>query len=68
MTVTAPNGSVRWTGHGYFSGEKVIIEDVGAVIFAGDDVRRRLPNGHDDVWTVRDPKSSMSVASAPITR
>lgn len=56
MTVVAPDGLIRWKGPGYFSGTKVIVDDVSADVQIGDEVRRRLPNGNDDTWMVEDTR------------
>jgi hypothetical protein len=54
--VISPEGEVRGSAEGIFAGETVMVSDITLQIFAGDEVRRSLPNGSDDVFTVVDPR------------
>ena len=54
--VISPEGDVRCSGSGIFSGETVVVSDERLVVFPNDEIRRRLPNGTDEVFDVVDPK------------
>lgn len=53
--IVSPEGDVRSTGKGVFSGAKVVVFDDKLLVFAGDEIRRTLPNGADETFTVVDP-------------
>ncbi|EQB32540.1 hypothetical protein [Sphingobium ummariense] len=63
--VISPDGEVRSTGKGIFTGNKVIVFDEKLLVFEGDEIRRRLPNGADDTFTVVDPKFFPKMTSIP---
>jgi hypothetical protein len=56
IEVVSPSGEVRCRVKGYYSGEQFIVDDMKADIQPGDEIRRALPNGKDEVFTVEDPK------------
>ena len=56
LEVVSPQGEVRATGRGIFTGSKIIVFDEKLLVFAGDEIRRALPNGSDEAFTVVDPK------------
>ena len=55
VTVVAPDGTERCTVQAYFAGNVFIVEDMSADMQPGDDLRRRLPNGKDDIFRIDDP-------------
>lgn len=55
IEVVAPGGTVRSRVQAWFSGEQFIIEDMGVDVRPGDEIRRPLPNGRDDVYSVTNP-------------
>jgi hypothetical protein len=54
--VVAPDGTVRGSIKGVFDGKMVVVPDSKATILAGDELRRRLPNGTEEAFEVVDPK------------
>lgn len=56
ITIVAPDGSIRCQVRAYFAGNIFIIDDMKADLEPGDELRRVLPNGKDDVYKVDDPK------------
>jgi hypothetical protein len=56
IEVISPEGQVRCVVKGYYSGSQFVIDDMKADVRAGDEIRRKLPNGKDDVFLVEDPK------------
>ena len=48
--VISPEGEVRRGGHGVFTGKQVIVFNGTLHVFVGDEIRRRLPNGADEVF------------------
>ncbi len=63
--VVSPEGEVRATGRGIFSGKQVTVFDGSLLVFPGDEIRRRLPNGADEVFEVIDPKFMEKFHSIP---
>lgn len=55
VRIVAPDGSERCAIQAYFSGNIFIVEDMMADMQPGDELRRRLPNGKDDVYRIDDP-------------
>jgi hypothetical protein len=56
IEVIAPDGKVRCQVKGYYAGTQFAIDDMRADVQVGDEIRRILPNGNDDVFLVVDPK------------
>lgn len=56
LEVVAPDGTVRATARGIFSGKQVTVFDSALTVFVGDEIRRKLPNGTDEAFEVVDPK------------
>lgn len=56
VTIVAPDGAIRCQVTGYYAGSIFTIDDMKADIEPGDELRRVLPNGKDDVFHVDDPK------------
>lgn len=56
ITIVAPDGNVRCQVTAYYAGSIFIIDDMKADLEPGDELRRVLPNGKDDVYRVDDPK------------
>lgn len=55
VTIVAPDGSERCRVTAYFAGSVFIVEDMKAIMEPGDEIRRHLPNGRDDVYRIDDP-------------
>lgn len=53
--VISPDGTIRASSEGVFAGDTIVIHNTTIQVFAGDEIRRRLPNGADEVFTVDDP-------------
>jgi hypothetical protein len=56
IDVVAPDGTIRSQVQGYYSGKQFVIDDMSVDIQPGDEIRRLLPNGKEDVFFVEDPK------------
>lgn len=56
LRVVAPDGVIRSTARGIFSGKQVSVFDASLQVFAGDELRRTLPNGTEEAFEVIDPK------------
>jgi hypothetical protein len=56
IDVVAPDGTVRCHVIGYYSGSQFVIDDMKADVRPGDEIRRMLPNGNEEAFTVLDPK------------
>jgi hypothetical protein len=56
VRIIAPDGAERGSVPAYFAGNTVIIDDMKADMEAGDELRRLLPNGKDDVFRIDDPQ------------
>jgi len=56
VDVVAPDGSVRCRVTAYYAGSIFTVEDVTADIQPGDEIRRLLPNGKEEVFMVNDPR------------
>lgn len=55
IDVVAPDGSVRSSVKGYFSGKQFVIDDMSVDVREGDEIRRTLPNGREEAFVVTDP-------------
>lgn len=55
ISIVAPDGQVRSTPKALLTGDVAIIDDASIVIDVGDEVRRLLPNGHEEVFAVVEP-------------
>ncbi len=55
VRIVAPDGSERCRVQAYFAGNLFIVEDMNADMQPGDELRRSLPNGKDDVYQIVDP-------------
>lgn len=55
IDVVSPEGQVRCSVKGYFSPNSIIVDDLKADIEIGDEIRRILPNGKEEVFIVQDP-------------
>ena len=56
LQIVAPDGTVRSTARGIFSGKQVTVFDSSLQVLAGDEVRRTLPNGTEEAFEVTDPQ------------
>lgn len=56
--IVSPEGEVRANVRAYWS-ESIIIEDVSIDVKEGDEIRRQLPNGNDEVFIIDDPKCNV---------
>ena len=65
VEVVSPEGEIRSKSTAYFTGTTVFIDDMTIDIRAGDELRRRLPNGNDEAWRVDDPKLYETPMLAP---
>ncbi|WP_293922157.1 hypothetical protein [Sphingobium sp. UBA5915] len=63
--VISPDGEVRSTGKGIFTGNKVVVFDEKLLVYADDEIRRTLPSGADDTFTVVDPQFFPKMATIP---
>jgi hypothetical protein len=54
-TIVAPDGSVRSTPSAHFAGSLITIQGADVVVMPGDEIRRLLPNGTEEVFDVIDP-------------
>ena len=55
VDVVAPDGTIRCQTKAYFSGKMFVVDDMAADLRPGDDIRRLLPNGNEDVFRIDDP-------------
>jgi len=55
VDIVAPDGTVRCRVKAQFAGTIFIIKDKSADVQVGDEIRRMLPNGKEDVFLVKDP-------------
>jgi hypothetical protein len=55
MEVVSPEGELRCRVKGSFTDSMVLIQDTNADVRTGDEIRRQLPNGKQEVFTVDDP-------------
>lgn len=65
FVVVSPEGEIRGKGSGIFSGKHVIVFDEKLTVFVDDEIRRTLPNGSDETFTVVDPKFFGRIATVP---
>jgi hypothetical protein len=56
IDVVAPDGTVRSTVFGYYSGDTFTIDDLSVDVRPGDEIRRLLPNGNEETFNVDDPR------------
>ncbi|WP_143024013.1 hypothetical protein [Maricaulis salignorans] len=49
----------------FFTGNQVVVFNEKLLVFQGDEIRRRLPNGSDEVFEVVDPKFYPEMSSIP---
>lgn len=56
LEIVAPDGTLRASTRGIFGKKQVTILDASVVIEPGDEIRRKLPNGREEVFAVRDPR------------
>lgn len=55
IRIVAPDGSERCRVQAFFAGNLFVVEDMSADMQPGDELRRSLPNGKDDVFRIVDP-------------
>lgn len=65
IEIISPGGEVRATTEGIFANNQVIVFDERIVVFVGDEVRRRLPNGTDEAFEVIDPVFQNGLGGIP---
>ncbi len=65
IDIVAPEGEIRSSVLAYFAGNLFVIEDMSVDIQAGDEIRRPLPNGKEQAFTVTDPACYPSGPFAP---
>ena len=56
IDIVAPDGTVRCRVIGYYGGSQFVIDDMKVDVRPGDEIRRMLPNGNEEAFTVLDPK------------
>lgn len=56
IDIVSPEGEVRSKVLGYYDGEGFVIDDMAVDVRVGDEIRRILPNGQEEVFAVADPK------------
>lgn len=56
VRIIAPDGTERCTVPAYYAGNIFIVDDMRADMEPGDELRRLLPNGKDDVFRIDDPR------------
>jgi hypothetical protein len=56
IDIVAPDGTVRCRVVGYYGGTQFTIDDMKVDVRPGDEIRRMLPNGREEAFTVLDPK------------
>lgn len=65
FVVISQEGDVRGSGKGIFAGNMIAVFDETLLVFAGDEIRRRLPNGADEVFEVVEPTFYHKMGSIP---
>src|SRR5258706_9478467 len=55
LDIVASDGTLRSSTEGVVSDKSILIEDTSQVIEVGDEMRRILPNGREEVFVVEDP-------------
>lgn len=55
IDIVAPDGTVRCSVLGYYSGTEFVLDDPKADVEVGDEIRRPLPNGKEEVFRVVNP-------------
>ena len=55
LTIVSPEGEVRAHVEGIVTKNLVVIDDSKVVVLSGDEIRRTLPNGQEEVFSVIDP-------------
>ncbi len=56
IDIVSPDGTVRNSTQAIFGGDVLMVQDTSIVIEPGDEIRRILPNGHEEVFDVLDPR------------
>lgn len=56
IEIVSPSGETRCRVKGYYGGTMFTIDDMKVDVQPGDEIRRALPNGKDEVFLVDDPK------------
>lgn len=65
IEIIAPGGEVRANAEGIFTPEEIIVFDDSITALVGDEVRRRLPNGQDETFTIIDSIFQGGLARIP---
>jgi hypothetical protein len=55
LKIVSPEGTIRSVENGLVDSKQIIIPNKKAVIYAGDEIRRKLPNGTEEAFEVVDP-------------
>jgi hypothetical protein len=55
ISIVSPEGETRSTVHAVVSRDTAVIDDAKAIILAGDEIQRALPNGQIELFEVIDP-------------
>jgi hypothetical protein len=56
IDIVAPDGTVRCSTRGVVADNSILIEDASITVEPGDEIRRKVPNGREEVFTVHDPR------------
>lgn len=56
LDIVAPDGTVRCTTAGHVSEKSITIPDTSITVEPGDEIRRKLPNGREEVFLVKDAR------------
>lgn len=65
IDIISPQGEIKSSVLGYFAGTVFFIDDITTDIQAGDEIRRALPNGKEQAFTVKDPAYYATEGLAP---
>lgn len=56
IKIVSPEGEIRSSVLGYYDGKGFIVDDMKVDVRVGDEIRRSLPNGQEEVFLVDDPQ------------
>ena len=65
LDIVAPDGTLRARTKGIVHREKITLPDTSIVILVGDEIRRTLPNGTEETFTVIDPTYHQAFHTIP---
>ncbi|MFH1344394.1 MAG: hypothetical protein ABIL01_24825 [Pseudomonadota bacterium] len=56
IDIVSPDGNIRSSTQAIFGGDVLMVQDTSVIVEPGDEIRRTLPNGHEEVFEVVDPR------------